>query len=540
MRRIIAAVVILVIAWLVWGSLGDRLVQDDPEFLAGQRTVLHRGNGTEPESLDPHRMRSDSALTIGRDIYEGLTALAPDNSVIPGVASSWDISDDGLKYTFHLRDDARWSNDDRVTAADFVFAFRRLVDPDTGGVYAFIISPIKNAPAITAGNAAIDTLGVTALDELTLAIELETPAPYLLGVLGQPSTSPLHRPTLASHGDRFARPENHISNGPYVLTEVVVGSHVRARRNPYFHGSDEVSIEEVVYHTIPDPATELTRYRAGELDMTYTSPSAQFSWVTENLGDELHVSPQLSTYYYGFNLEYPALGDNPGLRQALSMVIDRQILTDSVLGAGQHPASSWVPPGVNNYQPSEFGFLVLSKDQRIERAQVLYAAAGYSEDNPLRLEILYNTGEGHRNIALAVTSMWQESLGAEITVINKEFRVLLQDMRDGNTQVFRSSWVGDYNDANTFAEVFLSDSGANFARYSNSEYDNLVAQAGRETNVQKRRELLQSAETILLNDAPVIPLYYYTTKRLSKPYVKGWVDNIMNFQLTRYLSMDSD
>ena len=539
MRKIIAAVVILVITWLVWDSFGNRLERNDLQSSAGERTVLHRGNGTEPESLDPHRMRSDSALTIGRDIYEGLTALAPDNSVIPGVARSWVISEDGLKYTFYLRDDARWSNDDQVTADDFVFALRRLVDPDTGGVYAFIISPVKNASAVAAGNAAIDSLGVTAVDEQTLIIELETPAPYLLGVLSQPSTSPLHRPTLASHGDQFVRPEHHVSNGPYVLTEVVIGSHVRARRNPYFHAADEVSIEEIVYHTIPDSVTELNRYRAGELDMTYTSPSAQFSWIAENLGDELHVSPQLSTYYYGLNLEYPPLRDNPGLRQALSMVIDRQILTDNVLGAGQHPASSWVPLGVNNYQPSEFRFLAMSKDQRIERARELYAAAGFSADNPLRLEILYNTGEGHRNIALAVASMWQNSLGAEITVFNKEFRVLLQDMRDGNTQVFRSSWVGDYNDANTFAEVFLSNSGANFARYSNSEYDNLVLQAGRETDVQKRRELLQRAEAILLIDAPVIPLYYYTTKRLRKPYVKGWLDNIMNFQLTRYLSLDS-
>ena len=501
--------------------------------------VLNRGNGPEPESLDPQRARTDSELTILRDLYEGLTALDADARPAPGAASSWSVSADGRLFTFKLREELRWSNGEPVTADDFVFALKRLVDPQTASQYAQVVDAIDNAIDITAGRKQPDSLGVEAPDPRTVVIRLRSPAPYLPGVLAHPSTFPVHRPTLEKHGREFSHPGNAVSNGAFVLETWTVGSHIRAHRNPFYWDNSRNRIDVVNYQQIADQGAELRRYRADELDITYTVPPAEFKWVRENLGAELHVSPQLSTYYYGFNLFRPPFKGNRALRLALSMVIDRERLTEFVTGRGELPAYGWVPIGVDNYSSQRPSWAALPVAARIAQAKRLYASAGYSNARPFKTEIRYNIDESHTRIAVAIASMWKELLGVEAELIGEEFKVLLQNIdRRDVTQVFRSSWIGDYNDAYTFAQYLKSDFGLNLPGYRNARYDELLTQAAVEIDTTRRRTLLEEAERLMLEDQPLLPLYFYVNKHVVKPSIKGWQNNVMNVQYSKNLTIE--
>jgi oligopeptide transport system substrate-binding protein len=402
-----------------------------------------------------------------------------------------------------------------------------------------VVDVIENAGDITAGRAPPESLGVEAPGDRTVVIRLKSPAPYLPGVLSHPSTFPVHRPSLAQHGRDFIRPGNAVSNGAFVIEAWTVGSHVTARRNPYYWDNARNHIDRVNYLQIADQAAELLRYRAGELDVTYTVPAAQFKWVRENLGAELQVSPQLNTYYYGFNLHRAPFRDNRDLRLALSMVIDRELITESVTGRGELPAYGWVPVGVAEYASQSPGWASLPFEQRIAQAKRLYAAAGYSSEKPLKTEIRYNMDESHTRLAVAIAAMWKEHLGVETSLVGEEFKVLLQNIdRHDVTQVFRSSWVGDYNDAYTFAQYLKSDFGLNLPGYRNPEYDRLLTRAAAETDRARRRELLEAAERLMLEDQPLLPLYFYVNKHLVKPYVKGWRNNVMNVQYSKNLTIE--
>jgi oligopeptide transport system substrate-binding protein len=499
--------------------------------------ILVRGAGAEPDSLDPQKARAFDAQTILRDLCEGLTTLDKKGGVAPGVARSWDVSLDGLTYTFELRQDARWSNGDRVVGADFVAALRRLVDPATGSAYAQYIDVIANASDIVAGRGSVDTLAVAAPDDSTVVITLATPAPYLPALLSHPATCPVHRPTLQQHADAIARPGTMVGNGAFVLSEWVPGAYILAVRNRHYWNDAATRLAGVRYLLISDENAELARYRGGELQITSVVPRGQFDWIRANLGDQLHVSPQLSTYYYGFNLRRFPFKDQPKLRRALSLVIDRARLTQLVLRVGELPAYGWVPPGVDNYHSQSFEYAQLPMATRIEEAQRLYREAGYSRERPLRFELRYNAGEVHTKVALAVASMWKEALGAEVRLTQVEFKSLLQDIDRGDVEMFRSSWVGDYNDAYTFAQVLKSDFGVNLPHYQSERYDALLHAAARQQDPLPRAALLEEAERVMLADHPLLPLYFYVNKHLVKPEVVGWYDNVMNVVYSRDLAL---
>jgi oligopeptide transport system substrate-binding protein len=523
------------------GSDGAREAAGEPtkERTAVVRDTLRRGNGPEPDTLDPQRARTDASFNILRDLFEGLTAVGSDGAPVPAAAESWSVSADGLEYTFHLREGLRWSNGDPLVAADYVAGMRRLVDPATASPYAGALDSVLNASAIVAGREPADALGVEAPDAGTLVIRLEHPAPYLLGLLAQPGTFPVHGPTLARYGAEYARPGHLVSNGAFVLTDWVVGSHIVAERNPSYWNAADTKIARVHYVHLADPSTEFRLYRAGELDCTYVLPASQFAWIKEHLPDELHISPQLSIYYYGFNLTRPPFKDQPGLRRALSMVIDRDRIATSVIGVGEAPAWGWVPPGVANYTSQKFDYASMPAAERVAQARRLYAEAGYSAKNPLKVEIRYNSGEVHNRLAVAIAAMWKESLGVESTLYAEEFRALLQSIQARkDTQVFRSSWVGDYNDAYTFAQLLQSDFGINLTGYANPAYDALLKDAMATPDPAQRRALMEQAERIMLADHPVLPLYFYVNKHLVKPWVRGWSDNVMNIQYSRKLALD--
>lgn len=530
---------IALLATLVTVTAGcSRAPEQSSESATGSHVLL-RGNGAEPDSLDPQKARSIESQTILRDLCEGLTTLAKDASVAPGVAKDWEVSQDGKSYTFHLRSQARWSNGDPVVAADFVAALRRLVDPATASQYAQVVEIIANAPEIVRSRKPPDSLGVSAPDDATVIVNLSAPAPYVPGLLSHPSTCPVHRPSLQQHPESLSRPGAMISNGAFVLKEWVQGSHVLAERNRFYWNDAATHLDAVRYLHIPDENAELTRYRAGDLHVTNVVPRSRFEWIQQNVPTELHIAPQLDTYYYGFNLNRAPFKDAPGLRRALSLVIDREMLARLVLRVGELPAYGWVPPGIHDYTPQSFDYKQTPMAQRIAEAHRLYAEAGYSNAKPLRFELRYNAGEVHDRLAVAVASMWKEALGAQVQLAAVEFKSLLQDIDSGSVEMFRSSWLGDYNDAYTFAQYLKSDFGINLPHYRNSEYDSLLARAVGEVDAAKRRDLLETAERTMLRDHPLIPLYFYVNKHLVKPEVHGWYDNVMNVVYSKDLSLES-
>jgi oligopeptide transport system substrate-binding protein len=531
-RRLRLGLVLLIGAAAL--SLVSCSTGEDP---TAEPSVLHRGLSSDPESLDPHKARSVQAADILRDIGEGLLAYSASGELIPGVAESWQIAEDGQTYTFTLRDAARWSNGDPVTAEDFVFGLRRLVDPATAAFYGQMLGEIVNAREILAGDKAPAELGVEAEDDRTLVIRLGKPVPYLLSLLTHPSAFPVHRGAIEEHGDAFARPGRLVSNGAYKLSGWEPGAVIKLGRNPYYWDDASTAIDAVHHHVLPQEMTELNRYRAGELHITSSVPPDSFELVRENLGDELHVAPYLGVYYYGFNLARPPFQDNPQIRRALSMAVDREVLVASITGRGEKAAYSWVPPGVDNYQPIQLNYASMTQDERNALARRLLREAGYGPDNPLSIELRYNTSDTQQRIALAIQSMWRE-VGVEAELINEEFQVLLANMRARVvTQVFRSSWVGDYNDAHTFLSVMESGSPSNMPGYANSEFDSLMQRAAAQVDPKTRRLHLEEAERVLLSDHPVIPLYFYVSKHLVSPRVRGWEDNVLDYHYSRHLSL---
>jgi len=491
--------------------------------------VLHWGNGAEPQGLDPHKSEGVPSSNILRDLFEGLVNEAPNGDLEPGGAQSWDINDDGSVYTFHLRRNARWSNGDPVTAHDWAWGIRRSADPVTGSRYTFILEPILNAAKISAGELPPDTLGVRAIDDFTLEITLEAPTPYFLGLLTHSSTYAMHRPSVEAHGERVTRPGNFVTNGAYMLAEWVAQSHIRLVRNPHYRDDESTVIDEVWFHAQENRVAEISRYRANELDITYTDlPVTQLDWVMENLAEDLVVGPYLGSYYYGFNVTRPPFKDNPALRRALTLAVDRDIITTQIRKAGEIPSYGWVPP-VANYTGQQMPEAQWTQAEREAEARRLYAQAGYSDANPLEVEITYNTEDSHRVIAVAIASMWREVLGVETRITNQEWKVFLETRRQkAQTEVFRGGWIGDYNDANTFAALFLSTSAVNDAGYASPQYDALIRAAAREIDLERRAEILEEAERVLLRDMPIMPLYFYATTRLVKPWVAGFEQNIMN------------
>jgi ABC-type oligopeptide transport system substrate-binding subunit len=503
--------------------------------------TLNRGLLSDPESIDPHKARSTQAAEVQRDIGEGLMTYSATAELVGGVAQSWNISEDGLTYTFRIRDTARWSNGDAVTAEQFVFSLRRLVDPKTAAFYAQAVVAIENVAAIVAGQLSPEELGVSAPDSRTLVITLQQPTPYLLSLLTHPSTFPVHPESIEQHGDDFTRPGILLSNGAYVLESWEPASVLRLKRNEYYWNNAATNVDAVNYHVVTQEMTELNRFRAGEIDITGSVAADSFASVREQYPDQLRLAPRLGVYFYGFNLTKPPFADNPQLRQALSMAIDRETLVEKVTGRGEFPAYSWVPPGVDNYEPIRFGYADMSQDERNATAHRLYREAGYSDDNPAQIEIRYNTSDVQQRIALAIQSMWADTLGVETTLVNEEFQVLLANVREAKiTEIFRSSWIGDYNDAHTFLSILEGSNPANMPGFENELYDKRMQDAAAQTDLHKRRLFLEEAERVLLREHPVIPIYFYVSAHLVSSRVQGWGDNILDYHYSQHLSLATE
>ena len=500
--------------------------------------VLRRGNGTEPQTLDVALAQGTPSSHIQRDLFEGLIAEKADGTLIPGAAERWQISKDGLVYTFHLRPDGRWSNGDPVTAQDFEFALKRLVDPATAAPYSFIVNPILNAPAISSARLKdVDALGVKALDNRTLEITLSKPTPYFIGLLTHSTTFPVHRKSILKNGKEWIKPGKLVSNGAYKLIEWEPQSHIKLVKNPYFHDARHVRIDTVYYLNTEDVATEVKRYRAGELDYTSTVALSALKWVKEHIPDELHSAPGLLIQYYDINMRRKKFKD-PRVRKALMLAVDRRILVDKILHQGQIPAFTMVPPIVANHQPWQPAWASMSQAERLALANNLMHEAGYSRDHPLDVEILYNTSDSIKKLAIAIAAMWKR-IGVKTTLRNEEWKALINSRNLKHYEIARDAWVGDYNDPYTFLEIFRADAGPmNTPDYRNPEFDVLLDAANRELDLTKRATLMRRAEQVLIDDLPVIPLYFGVNTHLVKPYVKGYANSAGNWHPTRWMWID--
>ena len=518
---------LLLAAVLVVGGCSSRA----PDGGRADAATLRRGNGPEPDSLDPQLARSDSAANILRDLYEGLATLDASGDPRPGAAAAWSVSADGRTYTFRIRAGARWSNGEPLTASDFVAAWQRLVDPKTGSQYAAVLEPVENAAEIVAARAPVSALGVSAPDAATLSVHLTAPTPYFPGLVAHWSTFPLHR------GSAGGTSGVAVTNGAFTLSEWVVGSHVLLMRNHRYWNDAATRLERVRYEHAPDANDEYARYRAGSLDATYTLPQQPIERLKAVHAAALHLGPQLGIYYYGFNLERAPFKGADGLRRALAMSIDRERLVAAVTGFGELPAYAWVPPGTAGYTPQRFEWAGKPYAERVVSAQRLYALAGYSAAKRLHLTLSYPSGAVHERIAIAVAAMWQTALGVETELRGEEFKSLLQTINRGEAELFRSSWVGDYNDAYTFAQVLGSDFGINLVRYRSSAYDAALKAAAAEPDAGRRRLILEAAERQMLADTPLVPLYFLVNKHLVAPRVSGWYDNVMNVVYSKDLAL---
>ncbi len=507
----------------------------DPAILADDQ-VLYRGNGEEPQTLDPQLAEGVPAANILRDLFEGLTTEAPDGSIIPGAAVRWNISRDGRIYTFYLDRDAHWSNGDVLKAEDFVFSLRRGADPMTASKSADMLLPILNAREVINGEKPPSELGVKLLDEYTLQITLVDPTPYFLGLLTHSIAYPVHRPSLEALGERFSRAGNLVSNGAYVLKRWDIRSVIELEKNPRYRDAEHTLMQRVLYLPIEDLSTEVKLFRAGKLDWTYEVPNNQFGWLKKYYAAELIVSPWLGSYFFGFNLTREPFKDDPALRRALVLAIDRVVLTDKVTQFGEQPSYTLIPPGVDDYEPAVPEYASWTQAERDLEAQRLYQQAGYSAEHPLVVEIRYNTSENHKKLALAVASMWKQILGVRTTLVNEEWKVFLQNREQKSvTQVFRAGWISDYNDPYSFLEIFRSGHGRNDYGYSNSSFDALLEEIAQERIPARRDRMMVEAERMLLEDNPIIPVYTYVTKRLVDQHIKGWQNNVMDHHRSRYM-----
>ncbi len=505
---------------------------------AGAETqVLTRGLGGQPGSLDPHRAEDAFSYDVLRDLYEGLTASTPAGEVIPASATSWRVEDEGKRYVFLLRRDARWSNGDPVVASNFVEGFRRALDPATLSGAADLLRAIENAPEVLQGKLPLDRLGVRALDEHSLEIRLSHPVPYFPDILTNTVASPVHPSSLTASGG-FSSPGMTISNGPYVLEGFSPGASILLSRNPVYWGAAAVAFDAVRYEFIADENAEFTRFRAGELDVTNTVPEQRYQELLATPNSGLQHRATLATFYFTFNTDRGPLREKRELREALSLAIDRDAITESVTRAGQIPAYALVPDDAWNYTPAHYAWRQNTRQARLERARTLYSQAGYSATRPLRLRLLYNENELVQKVCIAIAAMWKEALGIEIELMQMEFKAYLAARADpAQWDVVRVGWTADYNDASTFLDTMSRDSPQNFGRWLNKEYAALLESAANEVDPARRRQTLQRAESLMLNDYPLLPVYFYVTRRLVQPRIAAPAINPMNRTYSRDFSL---
>ncbi|WP_442961904.1 ABC transporter substrate-binding protein [Pseudocitrobacter sp. MW920760] len=492
---------------------------------------LVRNNGSEPASLDPHKVESDVEFNIISDMFDGLVAVKPDGTIEPRLAASWENKGN---WIFHLREGITWSDGTPITAQDVVWSWQRLVDPKTASPYASYLGNmnIVNAADIAEGKKAPDTLGVKALDDKTLEITLTQPTAAFLPMLAHPSLVALDKVLVTRFAEKWTKPEHFVSSGPYTLSQWVVNERIVGKRNPRYWDDAHTVINQVTYLPISSEAADVNRYRAGEIDITSTVPINQFALLKKTMPEQLDVSPHLATYYYELNTTRPPFND-ARVRRALNMALDKDIIAGKVLGQGQRPAWLVSQPEIGGITLKNPDYASWPREKRIAEAKKLLAEAGFGDDHPLSFNLLYNTSESHQRIAIAAASMWKKNLGVEAKLQNQEWKTMLDAKRTGNFDAVRYAWIADYDDATTFLNNFRTGDSSNTSRYSNPAYDAALLNAAKAPDIAARGRYYQQAEDLLAQDVPSIPVYHYVRSHLVKPWVGGFTPDRLGYYFTK-------
>jgi oligopeptide transport system substrate-binding protein len=506
--------------------------------VAFERGTLHRGNGGEPGTLDPAQVQTEPEDFITADLFIGLMTSDAAARPIAGMASSWETSPDGKVWTFHLRD-AVWSDGAPVTAEDFAFAWRRLVDPKTAAPYAYFLYPVKNAALVNAGKVPVTALGVAAPDPRRLEVTLEHPAPYLLEMLTHMTLYPQPRHVVEAHGKDWTRPGILVSNGAYILREWVANDHVTLTKNPRFYDSANVAIEKVVYYPTDDYAAALKRMRAGELDTQNRYPPEQIEWIRANMPETIAPIPELSVEYISINVRRAPFGD-VRVRRAINLALNREVITGRVRRVGDVPAYNIVPPGIANFPGgNQFDFRPMPAAQRIAQARALMQGAGYGPDRRVSttFKIRSSTAGIYRAVAAAIQQMLT-LIYVDAAILPTDFPVFMGQTQAHDFDLAEAGWVADFNDAQTFLDLFRTGGGNNWGQYSNPAFDTLLAKSEQEVDLRRRGVFLAEAEALLLEDCATVPLYFWASPYMAWPYVKGWVPNPVGYHRSRWLSID--
>lgn len=505
---------------------GDAWKKEDQHFVFN--------NGTEPETLDPALITGVPESRIVDGLFEGLVSLDPETlAPRPGVAESWAVSDDQKQYTFVLRKDAKWSNGEALTSADFVASWQRVLNPKTGAAYAYQLYPVKNAEAYNQGKLQDFTqVGVQATDAHTLMVALENPCPYFLDLVAFHTLFPTPSAPIRQHGDRWVMPENIVCNGPFRLAKWLPDQRIELTPNPHYWDRTQVKLSKITFRAQSDLDVAFKAFLKGELDWLPAIPVSKVDEARKH--PDYYVAPYLGVYFYRFNCTKPPFND-ARVRRAFAMGTNRELITSHILKGGQEPAT-WFCPPAGGYEHVQG----LAYDP--DGAQELLAQAGYGKgDNPLpTIELLYNTSEGHKAIAEALSQQWKDNLGADIALHNSEWKVFLSDMNQLNYQMCRSSWIGDYNDPNTFFDMWVTNGGNNRTGWSSKPYDALLRQAAEEANRDQRMALFQQMERILVEqELPILPLYIYVNQGLLAEHVMGWYDNVRDYHPLKYIWLEA-
>jgi oligopeptide transport system substrate-binding protein len=504
--------------------------------------ILHLGNGTEPQGLDPHVVTGVTEHNVIMSLLEGLVGLHPATLVpVPAVAESWEVSEDGTKYVFNIRDSAKWSNGDPVTSNDFIYSWKRALTPELGNQYAYMLYPIVNAEAYNIGEIEnFNLVGIRSLDEKKLEVNLRASTPYFLGLLDHDSTFPVHKPTIEKFGDidtrdsEWTRAGNFIGNGPFTLKLWEQNRIIIVEKNPHYWDTATVKLNEIHFYPTDQTATEERMFRTGKLHLSYSIPLEKIATYKKENPELLQIHPYLGTYYYDLNITIPPL-DNVNVRRALAMSIDRESIVKNITKGGQKPAYTLTPPDTLGYTANA----AIPYD--IEKAKQLLAEAGFPDGKGFpKLQLLYNTLESHQQIAVAIQQMWKQALNIDISLTNQEWKVYLDTRSAMDFQIARASWIGDYIDPNTFLDMFVTNGGNNHTGWSNDEYDQLITQASFTANQEARYKLFQHAEEILADEAPIIPIYTYARIFLQSPEVKGWHPNLLDRHPYKYVYLETN
>lgn len=492
------------------------------QLAATQEVVRHLKD--EPASLDPAKAVGLPEIQVLRDLFEGLVNQDEKGNIIPGVASKWQSNDNRI-WIFTLRDNARWSDGSPVTAEDFVYSWQRLVDPKTTSPFASFaaLAGLANAQDITEGKATPDKLGVSAMDARTLRVQLSRPVPWFPSLAASFALYPVQKANVESGAD-WTRPGHLIGNGAFVLSDRVVNEKLVLNRNKHYWDDGKTVIDKVTFMPINQESAATKRYLANGVDITESFPKNLYQKLLKDIPGQVYTPPQLGTYYYAFNTQKGPTSD-PRVRLALSMTIDRRVIAQKVLGTGEKPAWRLTPDVTAGFTPERSQFESMSQAELNAQAKTLLQAAGYGPQRPLKLRLLYNSSESHQKIAIAVASMWRQSLGADVTLQNQEWKTYIDSRNSGNFDVIRASWVGDYNEPSTFLSILTSGSSSNISRFNDESYDKVIAQATQETSAKARNVDYNAAEHLIAEKAPIAPIYQYTNGRLIKPWLKGYPIN---------------